>query len=148
MAPAWCWLVKSALREWDSVRRTVSHAVLLGLFLIVTLLLLGILAIDQVLLLQDAPVEIWGMVKDYLGIWMWSMFPMVLAMIANGAMRAYGDTMASSLILIIMALFNAILDPILIHGWGPVPALGLEGAAWATLGANVVAALMLSLIHI
>lgn len=126
--------------NWDQVRRTVSHAILLGLSLILGLLILGVLGIDQILALQDVPETSWTMIKSYLSIWMWSMFPLVIAMITNGAMRAHGDSLASSSILITAALANALLDPILIFGFGDFEGMGLEGAAWASFGANIVAA--------
>ena len=42
-----------------------------------------------------------------------------------------GDTVGPMRVNIISVVINLILDPILIFGWGPLPALGLEGAAWA-----------------
>ena len=40
---------------------------------------------------------------------------------------------------------NILLDPVLIFGWGPVPKLGIEGAAWAT-GIGQAVSLLLYLI--
>ena len=40
-------------------------------------------------------------------------------------------------VMLIAAITNAVFDPLFIYGWGPVPAMGLEGAAYATLAARV-----------
>ena len=49
------------------------------------------------------------------------------------AIRATGDTLRPSLIMVTGALLNIILDPLLIFGWGPFPRLGIAGAALATV---------------
>jgi len=36
-------------------------------------------------------------------------------------------------------VLNFFLDPLLILGWGPVPAMGVVGAAWATIGSQGLA---------
>lgn len=48
-------------------------------------------------------------------------------------MRATGDTRLPSKLMIMGAILNVTLDPILIFGLGPVPAMGLNGAAMAAL---------------
>ncbi len=52
--------------------------------------------------------------------------------------RALGDTRTPMLISMATLVLNVVLDPVLIFGWGGLPALGLAGAAWATVAANVV----------
>jgi len=54
-------------------------------------------------------------------------------MIGNSILRASGDTKTPSYIMGLGGIINAILDPILIFGIGPVPAMGIKGAAIATL---------------
>ena len=49
--------------------------------------------------------------------------------------RAHGNTRFPGTMMMVTSLVNLVLDPILIFGLGPVPALGLEGAAWASLAA-------------
>jgi len=53
-------------------------------------------------------------------------------MIGNAILRAEGDTKTPSIVMGASGLINAVLDPILIFGVGPVPALGIQGAAIAT----------------
>ncbi|MCA9699636.1 MAG: hypothetical protein KC431_19070, partial [Myxococcales bacterium] len=51
---------------------------------------------------------------------------------------ATGDARTPMRIMMMAAIVNGLLDPLLIFGWGPVPAMGLAGAAWATLGSRVL----------
>lgn len=55
--------------------------------------------------------------------------------------RAHGNTRFPGSMMMFTSLLNLVLDPVLIFGFGPVPALGLEGAAWASLAALAVGAL-------
>lgn len=69
-------------------------------------------------------------------------FPLLLVgMGANGALRGQGEARKSSSILILVAICNAILDPLLIFGIGPFPALGVAGAGWALALAYLLGAL-------
>lgn len=57
----------------------------------------------------------------------------------NGILRGQGEAVRSSAILMTLAAVNGVLDPLLIAGWGPLPALGVQGAALATAIAFVLA---------
>ena len=56
------------------------------------------------------------------------------------AFRALGQTRTALVITAVTLVVNLALDPALIWGWGPLPALGIGGAAWATAVANGVGA--------
>ena len=72
-------------------------------------------------------------VCDYMRIWYGGMFLMNLTIVGSAIFRAKGNTFFPSLVLVIGAVLNAVLDPILIFGLGPIPALGIAGAAWTTI---------------
>ena len=60
----------------------------------------------------------------------------------RAVLRAAGDVWTAMWLVVFSAGLNVVLDPILILGWGPAPALGVQGAGIATLIARVAVALV------
>lgn len=113
--------------------RITSETMLLALIFMVLISFAGVLTIDPLFSALGASPATIELIHDYLDVWYLFVVLMVIPMIANGAIRATGDTKWPSILLMVSGLINVILDPIFIFGWGPIPAMGIRGAAWATV---------------
>jgi len=60
----------------------------------------------------------------------------------SALMRGYGNTRTPMRVMLVSVALNVVLDPLLIFGWGPFPAMGIEGAALATIFSRGVASLL------
>lgn len=57
-------------------------------------------------------------------------------------LRGAGDTRTPMYVMLVSVVLNVVLDPLLIFGYGPVPELGIVGAAVATVVARGLAAVV------
>lgn len=128
-------VISRALGEGDSskVKRYTSDMMSLALIIVALFVFVGLNTMDEVFGLLGADPELIPLIKQYMEIWYPGMVFVALPMAGNGAIRAQGDTKTASLIMMVAAFVNIVLDPIMIFGLGPVPAMGIKGAAWATV---------------
>ena len=129
-----------------TVRRRASDALVLGAGLATALSALGLLTAESLFATMGAEPPVLGLTVDYMRIWFLSLPFVVVTMLSNAMVRANGDSVRPSAIMIGDSAVNAALTPLLVFGIGPLPALGIEGAALGTLlarcGASVFAVLL------
>ncbi|MCB2106532.1 MAG: MATE family efflux transporter [Rhodobacteraceae bacterium] len=119
--------------DMPSARVLTSDSILLACVIALFFAVAGKLSIHPLFQLLGAKEDILLLVESYMNVWFFGMPFMVVPLIANAVIRAFGDAKAPSLIMAISAVINIILDPILIFGAFGIPQLGLMGAAIALL---------------
>ncbi|RUO78824.1 MATE family efflux transporter [Idiomarina tyrosinivorans] len=117
----------------DSARFDGTIALLLSAALVAILALLGFFNMDRIFSALQAQDRLLPLIRDYMSIWFAGSVMLVTPMIGNAVLRASGDTRTPSLIMASGGLLNAIFDPLLIFGLGPIPAMGIRGAAYASV---------------
>jgi len=120
-------------KEHELAKNSATAALYLAAIIVGLLSFVGYHFIDEIFLLLGASEELLPMIHDYMDIWFFGSVCLIGPMIGNSVLRASGDTKTPSIIMGSAGLINAILDPILIFGWGPIPEMGIKGAAIATL---------------
>jgi len=128
-------VVSRAIGEGDGakVKRLTTDSIILSILVVAIFVVIGILTIEPLFTLLGAPSTVLPLIQEYMLIWYLGMIAVVVPMVGNNATRATGDTQTPSIIMTVSVVINIILDPLLIFGWGPVPGMGLTGAALATV---------------
>ncbi|MFC1838103.1 MATE family efflux transporter [Thermodesulfobacteriota bacterium] len=65
-----------------------------------------------------------------------------LFMILGSIIRADGNPVFTSSVSVFSSIMNIILDPVFIFGFGPIPAMGISGAATATVIAQAISTII------
>lgn len=127
-------IVARRIGEKDNNGAAVAavQAVLCGILASFLISIPGILFAPQILKLMGASSTITGSFYTYTSIMLGANVVIMLLFIINAVFRSSGDAAVSMRVLWLANLINIILDPCLIFGLGPFPALGIKGAAIAT----------------
>jgi putative MATE family efflux protein len=128
-------LISKAVGEnqHSKIVRYTTDSLILGILLVMIFIIVGMFTIEPLFRLLGADNQTLPYVKDYMKIWYPGTIFVVIPMIGNSAIRALGDTKTPALIMTVAAVANIIFDPMLIFGFGPIPAMGIKGAAIATV---------------
>ena len=123
----------------EATRRLGLHAIGLGLVLSLAVALLVWLVYPLIFSALGAGEEVSGKIAAYMPLWSMSFPFLVVMMITNAVFRAHGDSLTSAWIMVLAAVINVGLDPLLIFGMWGLPEMGMAGAAWATLAGRIAA---------
>ena len=126
--------------ELGKARRYAAAALLFALVVMSVLVATMMISMPFVLQLSGAEGQVYSMALQYLMITLPGLVVVSIASVGNNILRAGGEAALPSLIMILGAVINIVLDPFLIFGIGPFPRMEIQGAAIATVTGNVIAA--------
>ena len=112
-----------------------SGVLLIFLFSILTAII-GMSCVKNVFSAFGAQGEVLELVIDYMDIWYFGCATASIAMAGHSLLISVGDNRIASALMMTGMIINAILDPLFIFGWGFFPAMGIKGAALATIFAQ------------
>ncbi|MCH1865737.1 MATE family efflux transporter [Nocardioides sp. CFH 31398] len=112
----------------------------------VVLTVVGLAVADPVLAAFGASPAVTGYAEDYLRPALLGVTPLLVVLAGTGVLRGLQDTRTPLVVAIVGNLLNVVLNVVLVYGLGPVPALGIAGAALGSVVAQALSALVLLLV--
>ncbi len=117
----------------ENLVRYATDSLTLGILVVFVFIIIGLFTIDPLFEALGAKETVMPYIRDYMRIWYPGMIFVVIPMVGNNSLRALGDTKIPGFVMVIAAVANSILDPIMIFGMGPFNPMGVKGAALATV---------------
>lgn len=127
-------MVARRIGEKDGPGAAVAavNALYIGLAVSILVSITGIFFHMDILLLMGASENVVAVGSGFTRLMLVGNFSIVALFLVNAIFRGAGNAAIAMHSLWIANIVNMILDPILIFGWGPFEAMGVEGAAVAT----------------
>lgn len=116
----------------DAAARVAGQAIWIGATISVLVGVLGYWYYADILRLMGGDESLISTSASYTQIMLSGSFTIVFLFLNNAVFRGAGDASIAMRALVLANGINIVLDPILIYGWGPIPGMGVAGAAIAT----------------
>jgi putative MATE family efflux protein len=129
-------------RRPDLAARAVGDALVYALLLGLAAAVAGRAGAGGMLALMHTPRDVAAIGAEYLGVYVLAAPVLYAYFTVDAAFRAAGDTRTPFVVLLLSVAVGLALDPVLILGLGGVPALGVRGAALATVLTRSLACLV------
>lgn len=132
----------------EKAAKIAGNSLFLGVVIYVVCLLFGICGVKAYISSQTVEPEVISMGTDYLRICCILSVGIIFFSILEKLLQATGRSLYSTIGQVTGAVINIILDPIMIYGLGPVPEMGVRGAAYATVIGQMASAVLLLVFHL
>jgi putative MATE family efflux protein len=123
----------------ERIDSLASQVFLVNFTMSIAVTVFGVAMTKPLLLLMQVPS---GLTFDYTVQYMTITFftmPLLFGdFVLRTTLQGIGDSLTPLYVQTTAVVLNVALDPLFIFGWGPIPAMEVEGAAWATLLARSV----------
>ena len=129
-------------KDYDSVSYVIKVSTTLGVIILFTVGSLMFIFAKKILIIMNTPKDAIDMALIYLRISIIGLPFAYSYFFISSILRAVGDSVRPLIFLIISSIINIILDPILIKGFFIIPAMGLKGAAIATVISQCISVLI------
>lgn len=131
-------------KQFSQVNKIANNGLLLAFLSFIAFFMMGLLLSDKLITIQTDNQEIISHGPVYLRICLMGSLGIFTHLMFERLLQATGKTMYTMIAQISGALMNIILDPIMIFGWFGMPAMGLAGAALATVISQYIGALVVA----
>lgn len=129
-------------KDQEAVNNSAMNGIFLAALSCIVFIILGIFLPRPYFKSQTSNAEIIEFGVSYLNICMIVSFGLFGAVIFERLLQATGRTVLSMASQLTGAIINCILDPIMIFGFLGCPAMGIAGAAWATVIGQIAATIV------
>ena len=129
-------------KDEQGVNRAAGNGFVLIWIVSVVFVIMGLFAMEPFYGLQTDIAEVLDMSISYSRIISIVSFAALHQVIMERLLSATGKANLTMIPMLTGAVVNIVLDPVMIFGWFGIPALGIAGAAYATVIAQAVAALV------
>ncbi|HPF36909.1 MATE family efflux transporter [bacterium] len=134
-------------KQHDAAATASGQLFLMGLLASVPIMLAGLFFAPRILAAMGGEPALVAQGAGYTRVMLAGSATILSLFTLNAALRGAGDAVWSMRTLWLANGINLVLDPALIWGWGPLPEMGLTGAAVATtIGRGVGVALQLAVL--
>jgi MATE family, multidrug efflux pump len=126
----------------DNIKKVTGQYVLIMMVVATIFLVASLSLLDNILSWLRTPAEILDVTRDYMSIIIPAQVFMFIVIGIQSFYHGVGDTVIPMKIQMISVGLNLVLDPFMIFGIWIFPEMGVIGAAYATLIARILAAVM------
>ncbi|MEZ4724206.1 MAG: MATE family efflux transporter [Candidatus Kapaibacterium sp.] len=132
----------AGMQDQETVNYTAAQTFLMVIIVSLFLGFLGFFLSPYMTALMTDDADVFGPADSYMKISFLGLVFMFTYMVFQSLLRGVGNVRTPMYVVLGTVLLNLVLDPLLIFGYGPIPAMGVTGAAISTVATQGVASVI------